>query len=699
MIETAEMLLYFATVLVLARLGFGAGAFAFAVAAKEVLGAIGLRAIAGPIPNSGERTYRSLIGTGLPVQASGVMVALTDSFQPILIGSLLGFTALGYVSWAYNLILMPILLLGAVDRVVLPSLARAQDDEHLLTGLTERAIRLNCLVAFPLVAGVLVAPDDLVTVVFGSRWVPGAELLVLFAPAILTTAMTAPVLHAFNAVGRTRVAMWLSASWLVATWTVGTVVVSRFGAAGFGWFYVGLQLAYLPVWFVARRDLGVRVIHAAAPALVGLSVAVATGRALATVVDPTTVDGLGVIGLSALAAWALATHLVDPQTMTADLRFLIRAAGAPERGHRDPVVARDPDERWTLGHVAPFDGLRAIAVVAVLAHHAHIPRLSGGFLGVDLFFVLSGFLITALLVQERDGRGRIDFGRFYIRRGLRLFPALIASGVAVAIYAVTWAPDSLRGDTLFGLPFALAYLTDYAAMFADRGLGMVNHTWSLAIEEQFYLVWPPIVAVLLAKVTRRAAVVGSLVAIAVVVLARALVWRATGNIDLVYYPLHARADALLLGCVGALVMTASPRRRVEELARRGGKVACGAAVALAAIALVATTTSGWMYLGGLTIVAAAALVVIAQLAGHQDSFVARILSWRPLTAIGALSYGLYLWHFPVYEAAKAHLGHLPFRYLVVIQVGLSFVAAGISYWVVERPFLRLKTRFAAKPSS
>ena len=103
-----------------------------------------------------------------------------------------------------------------------------------------------------------------------------------------------------------------------------------------------------------------------------------------------------------------------------------------------------------------------------------------------------------------------------------------------------------------------------------------------------------------------------------------------------------------------------------------------------------------MYLGGLTVVGLAALVVIAQLAGHQESVVARLLSWRPLTAIGALSYGLYLWHFPVYEAVKAHLGHLPFRYLVVIQVGLSLVAATASYWVVERPFLRLKARFGAR---
>lgn len=188
---------------------------------------------------------------------------------------------------------------------------------------------------------------------------------------------------------------------------------------------------------------------------------------------------------------------------------------------------------WRLGHIAPFDGLRAIAVVAVLAHHAHIPRLDGGFLGVDLFFVLSGFLITALLVQERDRNGRIDFRRFYMRRGLRLFPALLVSGAVVWAYAAFVAPAELASDTLFGLPWAVTYLTDYAAMFADRGLGMVNHTWSLAIEEQFYLVWPPVLAGLLARWSRRTAVAVASVTIVAVIATRAIVWARTGDIDLV----------------------------------------------------------------------------------------------------------------------------------------------------------------------
>ena len=181
--------------------------------------------------------------------------------------------------------------------------------------------------------------------------------------------------------------------------------------------------------------------------------------------------------------------------MTADLRYLMMAVGIRTRPEAPPApVAGAPastvegDEPWRLGHIAPFDGLRAIAVVAVLAHHAHIPRLDGGFLGVDLFFVLSGFLITALLVQERDSSDRIDFRRFYIRRSLRLFPALLVSAAAIWAYAALVAPTELASDTLFGLPWAVTYTTDYAAMFAERGLGMVNHTWSLAIEEQFYLI-------------------------------------------------------------------------------------------------------------------------------------------------------------------------------------------------------------------
>ena len=282
-IETVESVFYFATVLVLARSGQGAGSLAIAVGVKELLGYSAQRFAArgGPRLRGVQGRYRELLSVGLPVQASGLLIAVTDMFQPLFIGGVLGLTALGHVSWAYNLVLMPILLLGAIDRVVLPSLARVQEDRTLLALLTARAIRLNTLVAFPVVIGVLVAPSELVSLVFDPQWLPAADLLVLFVPAIVTTAMTSPLFHAFNAIGRTRIAMWLSASWLVVTWSAGALATWQWGTTGFGWFYVLLQFAYLPVWRLARRELGVDVLGETKDALVGLALGVTVGSTVA----------------------------------------------------------------------------------------------------------------------------------------------------------------------------------------------------------------------------------------------------------------------------------------------------------------------------------------------------------------------------------------------------------------------------------
>ena len=357
--------------------------------------------------------------------------------------------------------------------------------------------------------------------------------------------------------------------------------------------------------------------------------------------------------------------------------------------------AKSEEQKWRLQHVQPFDGLRALAVLAVMVHHAHVPRGLGGFLGVDIFFVLSGFLITALLVQERDRSGTVDFKRFYMRRALRLFPALIAMTAIVGVVLLAWPAGELRSNSFTSLPFALAYLTNYMAMVVDRGLGVFGHTWSLAIEEQFYLLWPPVLVAGLRRWKPSALATISLVVAVGIAMARALVWLATSNIELLYFPLHARGDALLIGCAAALIMTSSPARLVESIGTKTGWLAVAAGALILAIATVATTVSGWMYLFGLFLVAGASIVVIAQLAANPDSRIGLFLGWRPLAAIGGISYGLYLWHFPVFELIKDRYPTLPFRYLVVLQFGVSFIAAFVSYAVVEKPFLRLKSRFTA----
>ena len=701
-IETAESVLYFVTVITLAANGHGAGSLAIAVGAKEVLGYLSQRIAArgGPKIRRVKGSYRDLVRVGLPIQASGLLVAVTDAFQPIFIGATLGLTALGHVAWAYNLVLMPILLLGAMDRVVLPSLARVQEDRILLGLLTARAIRLNALVAFPVVIAVLVAPQDLITVVFSPRWLPAADLLVLFMPAIVTTAMTAPLFHAFNAIGRTRVAMWLSLSWLVLTWTAGAYATATWGSIGFGWFYVVLQLAYIPVWRLASAELGVNVISECRDTLLGLGLAIATGALVADLFHD--VHRLGSLAAGILCAegvFVATVWFVDHQRTRADVIFLARGlvgrTSIPTAAERAVAVkAREAEPKWRLSHVQPFDGLRAVAVLAVMVHHAHVPRGLGGFLGVDIFFVLSGFLITALLVQERDRNSRIDFRRFYMRRALRLFPALTVMTILVGAVLLAWPSGELRSNSFTSLPFALAYLTNYFAMIAERGLGVFGHTWSLAIEEQFYLLWPPVLAAGLKRWKPSVVATMAVIGAAAIAMARALVWLGSSDIELVYFPLHARGDALLIGCAAALVMTASPAALVVSVGRRLGWLGLAAGLFIAAVAAVATTGSGYMYICGLAMVAVGAVVVIAQLAANPTSCLGRILSWRPLAAIGGISYGLYLWHFPVFELVKDAYPMMPFRYLVVVQFAGSFVAAVASYVLVEKPFLRLKDRFS-----
>ncbi len=709
-IETVETLCYFGVVLVLAARGHGAGSLALAVGAKEVLGYGAQRwaSRGGPRLRGVRGSYRELLSVGLPVQASGLLVALTDAFQPLFIGAVLGLTSLGYVSWAYNLVLMPILLLGAIDRVVLPSLARVQDDRVLLGLLTARAIRLNALIAFPVVIAVLVAPSELVSLVFSDQWLPAADLLVLFTPAIVTTAMTAPLFHAFNAVGRTRVAMWLSASWLIVTWTAGAAATAMWGEVGFGWFYVVLQVAYVPVWRLAKRSLGVDVIAETRDALAGLVLGALGGSVVGTAVSPTSRWAAVALAIVVGELIFVATMATFERARTrADVYFLAAGLGLKRQPATpaNPTTAANPTtpaspgagaiERWRLGYVPALDGLRGCAVLLVMAHHANVPLMQGGFLGVDVFFVLSGFLITALLCQEFDRFGRVSLRRFYVRRLLRLTPALVVMVAVVVPVLLVWQPGQLRSDSLAAAPWTLGYATNYLAMVVDRGLGVFGHTWSLAIEEQFYVLWPPVLVWMLVRRSTRFIASALVFVAAVVAVGRAVVWLRFENAEYTYFALHARADALLIGCVAALALTAASTAVVRSTASRLAPLAAVCGLVLVVLMTFARTTSAWVHVGGFLMAAVASVGVILHLAAAPESIVARLLSWRPIAAVGTLSYGLYLWHVPVFELVKDAYPLMPFRYLLVLQVGGSAVAAVASFAIVERPMLRLKDRFAA----
>lgn len=315
-----------------------------------------------------------------------------------------------------------------------------------------------------------------------------------------------------------------------------------------------------------------------------------------------------------------------------------------------------------------LDGLRAVAAIAVVFDHAWIPYFDGGGLGVDLFFALSGFLITGLLVDEWERRGSVDLRRFWIRRALRLLPAMVALVAACAVLA-----PAIPG-TSSGIVPTLLYFTNWTRAFSGD-VGALGHTWSLAIEEQFYIVWPVVLLALLAFTGRRGALRLTIGAAVAVTLIREV---AAGRLPLerIYNGTDFRLDGLLYGCALAL-WGGRARARIVPIA--GGALLVGLFVARIFFGL------PWLERTGI------ALGTCAVIAGiHLTPKALAVLSAGPLRWIGRRSYGVYLWHYPLclLLAKEGDPGS------IVLAVSSTFVVAAASYRWLEVPFLRLKDRRA-----
>ncbi|HWW54174.1 MAG TPA: acyltransferase, partial [Acidimicrobiales bacterium] len=257
-------------------------------------------------------------------------------------------------------------------------------------------------------------------------------------------------------------------------------------------------------------------------------------------------------------------------------------------------------------YLPAIDGLRALAVIAVVAYHLGLPWARGGFLGVDLFFVLSGFLITGLLLREREQTGRIDLGHFYARRARRLLPALflVLAAVSTWVAATGTTPDltSVRSDALA----ALAYVANWRLVLSHSGYfaqfsapSPLRHAWSLAIEEQYYLVWPILLLGLmrLGRGSRRATVLATLVLAVLSASAMAVMYHPGADPSRIYYGTDTRAFELLVGALLALLTTARPasgavRRAVPRAVALVGPLALAT---LVVACLTVHDDAGWMY--------------------------------------------------------------------------------------------------------
>ncbi len=346
-----------------------------------------------------------------------------------------------------------------------------------------------------------------------------------------------------------------------------------------------------------------------------------------------------------------------------------------------------------LGYQPGLDGLRAVSVAAVVLYHADVPWMPGGFLGVEVFFVISGFLITTLLLEERERNGSVSMRGFWIRRAKRLLPALYLLLAVVSIASLLVYRDAagrMGGDVIA----ALLYVSNWwqihldQSYFAQAGRPpLLQHLWSLAIEEQFYLLFPPLFVLAIARFAHRNIrwfLIGCSVASAVYM---AILFTPFEDPSGAYYNTFARASGLLLGAVLAMVWAPWRERR-----RTGaGAVAAMNVTGVLGLAIIAwflirvNAFDSFIYRGGFFLLDVVCVVVIAVLV-HPSAWLGRALGVAPLQWLGLRSYSIYLWHWPIFMVTRPGID-VPFSGwpLFVLRIALTMAAAEASYRYVELP--------------
>ena len=389
--------------------------------------------------------------------------------------------------------------------------------------------------------------------------------------------------------------------------------------------------------------------------------------------------------------------------------------GSPRRAGTTPGT---PDVR--LPYSPGLDGLRALAVIAVLLYHADLAWIPGGFLGVEVFFVISGYLITALLLAEWRQRGRIDLKTFWLRRARRLLPALYVLLVVTLAFAVVFLPGEvagLRGDVLA----AFGYVTNWYLIFGQESYfeavgrpSLLQHLWSLAVEEQFYLIWPPILALGLCigatRLRRRRVLMVALFGAVASAVAMALLYTPGVDPSRIYYGTDTRATGLL--CGGALAFLWAPGEKYSILEARHRRIMLAgkgrfrrrwgwtAPLLLDILGFAALGSLVWfclhlgefqpfLYMGGFALVGLATTATIMAVVHPHTLIGARLLGSAPLRWIGVRSYGIYLWHWPVFMVTRPKID-VPFDGwpLLALRLAATAILADLSYRYIETPIRR-----------
>ena len=361
----------------------------------------------------------------------------------------------------------------------------------------------------------------------------------------------------------------------------------------------------------------------------------------------------------------------------------------------------------TLGEQPALDGIRALSVIAVLCYHAGFGWSHGGFLGVEVFFVVSGFLITTLLVEDRDRRGSVSLRRFWVRRARRLLPALFAMLVAVTI-VVLWRGDAAQQSQLRrDLPWGVGYVANWGQILSDAPYfapapSALRHLWSLAVEEQWYLLWPLVFIALgrRSESDRRRGIGIAIVATAIAVgtaVAATVEWPQrwfdpwrgemsdVDTFNFLYLSTFTRSAGLLLGA--ALAFLWRPWARVAESALRSANRRLDAVGVVALLGLIGAFVVGEVedvatYQWLLPLTGIASLVVIGVAVHPQATIVRQLLGQRWVVAVGRRSYGLYLWSWPISLAVGANRGSWS-RFAIAMAITAPVSEA--CYRWIERP--------------
>ena len=389
------------------------------------------------------------------------------------------------------------------------------------------------------------------------------------------------------------------------------------------------------------------------------------------------------------------------------------AATAPRRANAS--ISKVP-------YLPGLDGMRAVAVVAVMIYHANSTWLKGGFIGVEVFFVISGYLITLLLIAEHEKTGEVNMKNFWVRRFRRLLPALFMMLLLLSIWTAVFERDALgqlRGDLLGGV----AYISNWYQIFIGAGYSASNdfaplrHLWSLAVEEQFYFVWPIVMVALLRQGSRKIAdlsvwLFGAAVFVTVVVAVLyhpgpidadpsntpAAYWEIGGRFiskgDALYLSTLSRSSGLLLGAAFAMVWRPVAMMR-GPLKNKAYALDGLAVVGFAILALMSwkvgfidtfgdNSADPWLFRGGFFVAGIATLLIIAAVT-HRDSLTAKALSGPTMLWIGTRSYGLYLYHWPIYQIVRNTAGtKLKVHEWVLCMVATAIITE-ISYRYIETP--------------